>query len=92
MAKVEVVLAEKTEFSSRFAGKFVKKASSFKSQVTVVKNGKEYSGKSIMGILTIGALNGDRIFVKAEGTDEEEAIKALVDLLRKDFHSEGKTS
>ncbi len=30
-----------------------------------------------MGLLSIGATNGDELSITAEGTDEEEAVKAL---------------
>jgi phosphocarrier protein HPr len=84
--KEEVELANETGLHARAASLFVKKASSFKSEITIVKDGKEYDGKSIMGILSMGAVKGDKILIKAEGNDEEEALKALVDLIKMDFN------
>ncbi len=85
MIKEEVELANETGLHARAASLFVNKASSFKSEITIVKDGKEYDGKSIMGILSMGAVKGDKILIKAEGNDEEEAIKALVELIKSDF-------
>lgn len=86
MVKIEVKLTNETVLHSRFANIFANKASNFKSEITVVKDGKEYNGKSIMAILSMGAVKGDKIVIKAEGEDEEDAVKALAELLKKGFN------
>lgn len=39
-----------------------------------------------MGILSMGASKGDAITIQAEGEDEKEAVKALVDLVTDNFN------
>ena len=81
MYKEEVTLKNETGLHARPASLFVKEASRFASEVKVIKDGKEYNAKSIMGILSMGAGKGDTITVQAEGEDEETAVTELVDLL-----------
>lgn len=42
-------------------------------------------GKSILGILLLGASRGSTIEITAEGADEEAAIEALVALVKDRF-------
>ena len=86
MIKEEVEVGSEPGLNARAANLFVKKASSFKSEITIIKDDKEYDGKSIMGILSMGAVKGDKILIKAEGNDEEEAVKVLVELIKKGFN------
>ncbi|GFN36490.1 HPr family phosphocarrier protein [Tepidimicrobium xylanilyticum] len=86
MYKQEVTLTNETGLHARPASLFVKEASKFTSNVIVEKDGKEYNAKSIMGILSMGAAKGDTIIIKAEGSDAEEAVKALVKLVNDNFN------
>lgn len=71
---------------ARATSKFVKTAEGFQSDVKVTK-GEEgpASGKSIMGLLMLGASLGEEITITADGSDENEAIKALTDLINDRF-------
>lgn len=81
MYKEDIKLGNETGLHARPASIFVKEASKFSSDIKVVKDGKEFNGKSIMGILSMGAGKGDILTIKAEGEDEEKAVKTLVDLI-----------
>jgi phosphocarrier protein HPr len=81
MYKEDIKLGNETGLHARPASIFVKEASKFSSDIKVVKDGKEFNGKSIMGILSMGAGKGDILTIKAEGEDEENAVKTLVDLI-----------
>ncbi|HSH35735.1 HPr family phosphocarrier protein [Schnuerera sp.] len=86
MYKEEVTLKNETGLHARPASLFVKEASRFTSDITVVKDGKEYNAKSIMGILSMGAGKGDTVLIQAEGSDAEDAVKALVKLVNDNFN------
>ncbi|MCF6461530.1 HPr family phosphocarrier protein [Clostridium sp. Cult3] len=86
MFKQEVVLQNETGLHARPASLFVKEASRFTADVKVVKDGKEYNAKSIMGILSMGAGKGDTILIQADGDDAEDAVKALVKLVNDNFN------
>ena len=40
--------------------------------------------KSLLGVLSMGITKGTRVSIIAEGPDEEEAVKALTDMLVKE--------
>ena len=66
---------------ARPASDFCKTAGSFKSKISILKDGEEYDAKSILMVLCVGAAQGDTIEIRAEGEDEQEAIDALVKTL-----------
>ncbi len=49
---------------------------------------QEVDGKSILGILTLGAERGMSIKIKVSGDDADEALKAIAELFRKNFDEE----
>jgi phosphocarrier protein len=73
---------------ARASGALVRLAGTFKSEITVAKDGTRVNAKSIMGLLLLAAANGSRIEVSAEGDDEQEAVTAIENLLRRKFHEE----
>jgi len=85
MNSKDVVLKNETGLHARPASLFVKEASKYSSDVKVVKDGKEYNAKSIMGILSMGAAMGDSIKIEATGEDSEEAVNSLVELVNNKF-------
>lgn len=70
---------------SRPAADFCSKAAKYESLVTLTKegDGSEYDGKSILMVMCLGACKGDVITVRTEGPDEEQALNALIDVLKK---------
>ena len=86
MFKEDVTLQNETGLHARPASLFVKEASKFSSNIVVIKDGKEYNAKSIMGILSMGAGKGTTITIQAEGNDEKEAVDTLVQLVKNNFN------
>ena len=66
---------------ARAAARFVRTASKYCASVTVSKDGTTTDGKSILGILFLVAAVGSEIVIAADGEDENEALKALVELV-----------
>ncbi|MCC3143989.1 HPr family phosphocarrier protein [Halanaerobium sp. Z-7514] len=88
MIKSEFVLKHEEGFHARPAGLFVKIASKYKSELKLLKNGnenKEYNPKSIISIMSMGAVKNDKITIIADGQDEKEAVKNLRSLVENDF-------
>jgi phosphocarrier protein len=73
---------------ARAAARFVQTASRFRSQVTASRDGRTMDGKSILGILLLGASQGTEIEVAADGPDEVEALDALEALVATGFGEE----
>lgn len=86
MYSVEVVLKNETGLHARPASLFIKEAGKYKSEVKLFKEGREYSGKSILGILSMEAYKGDRIVIQADGEDEREAAESLKKLVDINFN------
>ncbi len=85
MYKVEVELKNETGLHARPASLFVKEASKFLSDVKIIKDEKKYIAKSIVGILSMGAVKGTKLTIVAEGEDEKEAVEALKALVDTNF-------
>jgi phosphotransferase system HPr (HPr) family protein len=68
---------------ARPAALFVQVANRFKSLIRVKKGRHEVDGKSIMGLLTLAASRGTTIEVTTQGTDAEDAMHALEQLICK---------
>jgi len=81
MLKKKVLIKNKLGLHARAAVKFVNLANRFSSSVKIEKDGNEIDGKSILGILTLAAVQGSQITLKVSGDDEERALEALVALI-----------
>ena len=64
---------------------FIQKANEFKSTIWVEKDDQRVNAKSLLGVLSLGIIKGSTIDLLADGTDEEEAVDALVELISSDF-------
>ena len=70
---------------ARAAAKFVHLATRYRAQVRVAHAAREMDGKSIMGILLLAAARGSTITISADGSDERDAVSALVALVESGF-------
>jgi phosphocarrier protein len=84
----KVTLINKYGLHARPATLFVEKSNSFTCDVLVVKDQVEVNGKSIMGIMMLGAEVGTELTIKTNGDDAEEAAGALVELVESGFGEE----
>lgn len=82
MIEDRVVLKNAVGLHARAASAFVREASRFDSEITVSKGEESYDAKSIMSVLSLGAYKGDEVILRVHGEDEEEAMAALLDLLK----------
>ena len=70
---------------ARAAARFVRLASQFTATVRVAKGARELDGKSILGLLLLGASRGSEITIRAEGSDAAAAVEALSQLVADGF-------
>ncbi|MCL2616127.1 MAG: HPr family phosphocarrier protein [Defluviitaleaceae bacterium] len=59
---------------ARTAALFVQTAGKFQSTVKIRINDKEANAKSIMGMISLGLLEGNTITITTEGPDEDKAL------------------
>ena len=88
MAVRKFTIRNRLGIHARPAAKLAKTANQFESTVRVMKDGLEVNGKSIMGIMMLAAAQGNVIEIEAEGPDEEQALRALGDLIGNKFDEE----
>jgi phosphocarrier protein HPr len=83
MAKItkKLEIKNKLGLHARAAALFVQTVNKFSSQVTVTNNGQTADGRSIMGMLTLGATQGSKIQIEVSGEDADKALRAIEKLL-----------
>ncbi|MBM7540108.1 phosphocarrier protein HPr [Amphibacillus cookii] len=83
-AEKTVTITDSTGVHARPATVLVNKAGSFASDVTVEYNGKSVNLKSIMGVMSLGIPKDAEIKLVAEGSDEQEAIDGIYDVIKQE--------
>lgn len=83
-----VTIVNKLGLHARAAAKLVTLASKFEADVRVRKDGKEVSGKSIMGVMMLAAAKGSQITLVAQGEDAPQALAELEALVADRFGEE----
>lgn len=81
MIEKTVTVKLKSGMESRPVAMFVQTANQFKSSIHIQSHQAKINAKSIMGMMSLGVLEGEEIKLSADGPDEEEAISALIDFL-----------
>ena len=81
MVEKEVTVVPEQGLHARPAALFVKTAKGYSSDIKVSKDGKEANAKSSLNLMTLGAKQGDKLTIRAEGEDEEAAAEALAELI-----------
>lgn len=85
MTSCTVTVSNPLGLHARAAARFVHAASAFGSRIRVACGGREMDGKSIMGLLLLGASQGSLITLSADGADEQAAVDALTRLVSQGF-------
>jgi phosphocarrier protein HPr len=85
MTSRSVSIVNELGVHARAAAKFVHLATRFESSIKVSRDNREMDGKSILGILLLAAARGTTLLITANGTDEQQALEALVALVEAGF-------
>lgn len=85
MVSNEVTVQNAVGLHARPATFFIQRANEFKSSIWVEKDDRRVNAKSLLGVLSLGIVKGVTIKLIADGSDEEEAINALVSLIESNF-------
>ena len=67
---------------ARPAALFVQKAGTFSSKIRLTCGDRSVDGKSILGVLQLGASAGSHVTIHAEGDDAHLAAEALATFIR----------
>ncbi len=71
----------KIDLEARQVALFVQMANQFSSKVYMQLRNLKVNAKSIMGMMSVGAIVGDQLELSVDGADEQEAITALENFL-----------
>jgi phosphocarrier protein len=85
MAEANVTIINKLGLHARAAAKFVTLASGFDSEIELARNGNAVNGKSIMGVMMLAASQGTELTLRATGSDEDEALEKIRELIADRF-------
>lgn len=85
MISNDVTVQNSVGLHARPATFFIQRANEFKSSIWVEKDERRVNAKSLLGVLSLGIVKGTKIQIVADGIDEEDAVKTLVDLIKSNF-------
>lgn len=83
LTQQSVVKCESGLFN-RQATYFIQKANEFKCSIWIEVDDRRINAKSLLGVLSMGITKGATVNIVADGSDEEDAVKSLSDMLLKD--------
>lgn len=84
LIKKKITVKNNQGLHARPAALFVQVANKFDSRVTVSRDKEEVDGKSIMGILMLGAEKGSIIVIQADGSDAQQTIAELEKIITRE--------
>ena len=77
----EVTVTNSVGLHARPATFFIQKANSYKSSIWVEKDERRVNAKSLLGVLSMGIVSGTTVNLLADGSDENEALDGLIDMI-----------
>ncbi len=85
MKREEATIINPSGLHARPASVFVKEANKFKSDIAIISGEKRINAKSIVKLMSTALRQGTDIAIEATGEDEEQAVAALIALLKDGF-------
>jgi phosphocarrier protein len=81
----EVEIVNKLGLHARASAKLTQLAAQHQCEVWLSRNGRRVNAKSIMGVMMLAASKGAKVQIETAGTDETQAMEALVALIADRF-------
>ena len=85
MQQREVEIVNKLGLHARASAKLTQLAGQHQCEVWMSRNGRRVNAKSIMGVMMLAAARGTMVTIETSGPDEEEAMVALLELIKDKF-------
>jgi phosphocarrier protein len=85
MRQTQITIVNRLGLHARAAAKFVTLASSFESEISLMRDGQKVNGKSIMGVMMLAAGRGTQLELTVYGRDEDTAVEKLSALVQGRF-------
>ena len=85
MLQKETTIVNKLGLHARASAKLTQLAGNFQAEIWMSRNGRRINAKSIMGVMMLAAGIGSTVTIETEGSDETEAVGALLKLIADKF-------
>lgn len=82
MVRKEVTITNNIGLHARPATFFIQKANTFKASIWIEKDERKVNAKSLLGVLSLGIAQGMSIAIVADGSDENDAVNGLIELIQ----------
>ena len=81
----DVTVNNQVGLHARPATFFIQRENTFEYSIWVEKEERKVNAKSLLGVLSLGIVQGTSITVLANGPDEKEAVDGLIELIESNF-------
>lgn len=81
MISRDVVVNLPADAEARPVAVLVQLASKYESKVYIIAKDKKINAKSIMGMMSLGFGQGDKLSIQAEGSDAEAAVEEIANYI-----------
>lgn len=80
-----VEIVNRRGLHARASARLAKEAGEFQAAITVCKQNSCVTATSIMGLMMLGAAQGDTIEISAQGSDQDKALEKVTALVEDRF-------
>lgn len=88
MIEKKVIVQNRAGVHARPSTLIAQLANKFHANIAIIKDGKEYNAKSVIGVMTMAAAYNSELIFRADGSDEEEAVLAIAKLFDTKFEED----
>ncbi len=85
MLTTETEIVNKLGLHARASAKLTQLAGKYACEVWMAKGGRRINAKSIMGVMMLAAGKGSTVTLETDGSDEQQAMDALLALIADKF-------
>jgi phosphotransferase system HPr (HPr) family protein len=83
-----IVIRNSQGLHARPAHMFARLARQFQARIELVRDDRRVEARSVIDLLTLGAVQGTELVLEADGQDAQQAVEALVELVESGFPQE----
>jgi phosphocarrier protein HPr len=88
VVEATVAIKNRLGLHLRAASTLAQEVAKYSSQVTIARGKNQVSARSVTGLMMLGAGQGSKLRVRADGADAKEALKAVQTLFEQGFGEE----
>lgn len=85
MKTEQVLISNKLGLHARASSKLVELAMQFDAEICLERSGRCANAKSLMSVMMLAANKGSNIIISANGSDEDEAMRQILELFANKF-------